>query len=68
MHSTTGKKDYRGDIEAFAVYSPALDRVYILPVEEVGTGTGFLRLDPPKNNQSRGIRYASQYELKKTGV
>ena len=62
-HKATGKRDYRGDIEAFAVYSPVLDKVYIVPVGEVGTGTGFLRLQAPKNNQTKGIRLAAQYEL-----
>ena len=66
-HKATGKKDYRGDIEMFSVYSPALDKVYLVPVDVVGTGTGFLRLDAPRNNQVKGIRLAEDFELKTYG-
>ena len=62
-HLAAGKRDYRGQIEAFAVYSPDLDEVFIVPVDEVGTGTGILRIEPPKNGQMKGVRMAKDYIL-----
>lgn len=61
----TGKtKNYRGDVEFFAVYSPELDAVYVVPVGDVGTKLGFLRIAPPGNNQVKRIRLASDYEFR----
>lgn len=57
------KKGYRGQIEMFAVYSPDLDKVYLVPVDVVGEKGATLRIDPPSNNQTKGVRYASEFEL-----
>jgi hypothetical protein len=63
-NSTEPRQGYRGQIEAFAVYSPDLDKVYIVPVEDVAQVDGSLRVDPVKNGQAKRIRFASDYELK----
>ena len=54
---------YHGEADLFAVYCPQNGRVYVLPVSEAGTGTVTLRLSPPRNNQTSGVRWAKDYEL-----
>ena len=55
---------YRGQAELFGVYCPETDSVYLVPVEDVGTSWGSLRIEPTQNNQSKKIRWASDYELR----
>lgn len=57
------RRHYRGDVEYFAVYSPDLDKAYLIPVDHVGTSQATLRLAPAKNNNQHGIRMAQDYEL-----
>jgi len=56
--------DYRGDADVFAVYCPDTNGVYLVPVDEVGTREGSLRVEPTRNNQSCGIRWAREFELR----
>jgi hypothetical protein len=59
------KITYRGDADAFGVYCPALDSVYIVPVEDVPkTSEGRLRVDRPRNRQNGAVRWAAAYELR----
>jgi len=60
-HRGRGQSDYKGQCELFAIYSPELDRVYVVPVDEVGRQECVLRLDAPKNGQLKGIRFAKDY-------
>jgi hypothetical protein len=55
---------YRGRVDMFGVYCPPLDTVYLVPVSDVGQREGRLRVEPARNNQASGIRWAQQYELK----
>lgn len=57
-------RDYRGAADLFGVYCPETDGVYLVPVECVGRNSGYLRVEPTKNNQAQGIRWASDYEVK----
>lgn len=61
--STTGQVHvgYRGEVEAFGVYCPELGLVYLVPIDHVPLREARLRLEPPLNNQQRGIRWASDY-------
>lgn len=65
-HRGKGWKDYIGQADVFGVYVPELDRVYMVPVTAVPTQGAFLRLEPPKNGQTQGIRFAADYEFKPT--
>ena len=56
-------RDYRGEIDLFAVYCEALDRLYAVPVEVVPDGECSLRVDKPANNQERSIRWARDFEV-----
>jgi hypothetical protein len=58
-----GRKAYRGQADYFAVYCPALEQSYLIPVEQVGKTNAMLRLLPTKNNQEKKIRWAKDYEL-----
>jgi prevent-host-death family protein len=52
------------EIDAVAAYCQALDRVYLLPAEEIaGRSAIFLRVGPPKNAQRAAINWADQYSL-----
>ena len=48
----------------FAVLNPDDDKVYLIPVSEVGVTDVSLRLAPTLNNQTQGVRWAEFYLLK----
>jgi hypothetical protein len=67
-HSTDhgrGPLDYRGRADLFGVYVQELDRVFVVPVDECPPNYGWLRLEPTKNNQRRGIRLAEDYSFER---
>ena len=59
----TLRRGYRGEADFFGVYCPAINRVYLVPVEDVPVNEARLRLTRPKNNQKAAIRWASDYEI-----
>lgn len=63
--SNTGnkRKDYRGDVDEFGVYSAALGQVYLVPVNHVPATQACLRLEPTRNGQGHGVRWAANYLL-----
>ncbi len=61
--TTNAKRDYRGQIEYFAVYSPDTDKVYLIPVDHVGVTNVRIRLVPTGNKQEKNVRWAKDYEL-----
>ena len=64
-HRGRGRQSYRGQVDLFAVYCPHNERVYLVPAEECGAIMGTLRVEPPRNGQARGIRWACDYELRR---
>jgi hypothetical protein len=56
-------RGYRGEIEIFLVYCPEIDQIYAVPVDEASTCETYLRVDPAQNGQTKGIRWARDYEL-----
>lgn len=56
-------RHYRGQCDYFAVYNEKLNKVYLIPIDEVGTNQAKLRLLPTKNKQEKDIRWARDYEL-----
>ena len=57
-------RDYLGQIDFFAVYCPETSGVYLIPIDEAPLRTaGSLRIDPPRNNQRKYIRFAADYEI-----
>lgn len=62
-------RDYLGEIDFWAVYCPETSGVYLIPIEAASLrGRGSLRVDPPRNNQSRRIRFAADYEIARVAV
>jgi PD-(D/E)XK nuclease superfamily protein len=58
------RRAYHGEVDFFAVYCPETTGVYLLPIEDLPMRSrGYLRVDPPRNNQRKRIRPASQYEI-----
>ncbi len=57
-------ESYRGQIDFFGVYCHERQAVYLVPVDHVPDVAAHLRLSPPRNGQSKGIRWASDYLLR----
>lgn len=58
------KMSYKGLADLFAVLNPEDDRVYLVPVEDVGVTDVSLRLKPTLNGQSQRVRWAELYLLR----
>ncbi len=68
-HSKELSRAYFGEIEFFAVYCRETNGVYLVPIDDVQTRShAKLRVDPPRNNQRRRIRFAADYEIAKVSV
>jgi hypothetical protein len=58
------KRDYQGQIDYFAVFCPETRQSYLVPIADVTTRySAVLRIDPPRNNQRIGVRFAADYEI-----
>lgn len=52
------------EIDAIGAYSPELRRCFLLPIGVTAGMSGIhLRLEPSRNNQARGIRWAEDYRF-----
>lgn len=56
-------RDYREDIDLFAAYCPQLEKIYLVPVADAASRHCYLRIEPTQNGQTKGIRWAADYEL-----
>lgn len=56
------KRDYKGDIDIFLVYSYEMDKVYKISIEDVGVSSTKLRVETPKKI-TETIKWAKNYEL-----
>ena len=58
------RRSYHGQVDFFAVYCPDNGEVYFVPIEDLQThSSAMLRLEPTRNGQRRGVRYAAPYRL-----
>jgi PD-(D/E)XK endonuclease len=57
------RRGYAGEVDAFAVWCPQNQQAYLVPVEDLATGIGTLRVEATGNHQRRGIRWATDYML-----
>ena len=57
------RKGYKGEADYFGVYSPDMEKVYLVPVDDAPDGVANLRLEATKNNQQKGVRWAKDYEI-----
>ena len=58
-----GRQGYQGQIDYFAVYSPDLDKVYLILIDHAGASDMTLRLTMPEGRNQQGIKMAADYEL-----
>jgi hypothetical protein len=56
-------RSYRGDVDLFGVYCAATGQVYLVPIADVPEKAASLRVVPPRNGQTRGIRWAKDYVI-----
>ncbi len=65
LDSTTRNSQipYYGQIDYFAVYCPQNNGYYLIPVDHAPSNRCHMRVEPPKNNQMKNIRWARDYEL-----
>ena len=56
-------QDYEGDIDYFVTTTSLCDETYLVPVEDASKNEMVLRTEPTKNNQSKGINWATEYRL-----
>jgi hypothetical protein len=57
-------RDYVGDVDLLLVYCPETQGLFAVPIADLPPGGGAsLRVDPTRNKQSVGIRWAHDYEL-----
>lgn len=64
-HRTAGKKrNYKGQVDYFAVYSSTTFMVYLIPISDISHGGSMkLRIEPTRNNQEKRINWAKDYIL-----
>ncbi len=63
------RRDYRGQIDYFAVFCPETRRSYLIPIAEVPLKRqARLRVHPARNNQQLGIRFAADFEIRQPGI
>lgn len=60
---TYKRENYKGQIEIFLVYCPQLDKIYEIDVNINSNTDVSLRVDPCKNNQSKLINWAKDFEI-----
>lgn len=66
QRDTKERTTYRGSADFFGVYCPSTGKSYLVPVKDVGINEALLRLEPAKNGQATGVRWARDYEIKTT--
>jgi hypothetical protein len=63
------RRDYKDEIDDFAVFCPELGAVYLVPIDDVSARTSaLLRIDPPRNGQLINVRFAAPYEIARIEV
>ena len=58
-----GPQSYRGLADIFGIYFPPARSVFLVPIDGVAEFEGRLRLEEPRNNQRRGVRFAADYAI-----
>jgi PD-(D/E)XK endonuclease len=52
------------EVDAIIAFSPELQRCFLIPISEAsGRRALYLRLNPTRNNQAQGIKWARDYDL-----
>jgi hypothetical protein len=56
-------RSYTNEVDLFLIYCPETNGIYAVPIEEVTSSVGALRVEPTANGQAKRIRWARDYEL-----
>ena len=56
-------RSYRGYVDLFGVYCPATKEVYLVPIGDVPDRAAYLRVEPTRNGQEKGVRWAQDYVI-----
>ena len=63
------RRSYTGEVDAFAVYCPDTNGIYLVPIHDLPVERqGAPRVEAPRNNQRRFIRFASDYEIARVNL
>lgn len=62
-HKTVGKRYTEDDFDLFIVYSPYTDKCYLVEWDNLQCAELRLRIDSPKNGQTKGIKWAKDFEI-----
>ena len=56
---------YTGQIDAYGVYCPQTEGIYLVPVTAISTcgAIATLRVTAARNGQTRGVRHAAEYAI-----
>ncbi len=54
---------YDGEVDYFGIYCPDNDKVYLVPISETTSRGCSLRVAAPRNNQSKRVRWAKDFEV-----
>ena len=58
------RRDYHGEVDYFAVFCQETEGVYLVPIGEISTRVvGTLRVEPPRNNQVKHVRWAADFQI-----
>lgn len=63
VHRGGGKRGYAGEADVFAIYSPDLDKIFMIPVENVSLSCVTLRLEPPPSGRMNKVKMAKDFEF-----
>jgi hypothetical protein len=64
MNPGMSRRDYKGQIDYFAVHCFETGWVYLVPIAAMPNKSGgSLRVETPRNNQRRSVRWAADFEL-----
>ena len=58
------KEGYDGQVDVFAVYAPAIEESFVVPIAEAPETTMGLRIEPSKKN-SPNINWADEYSVER---
>ncbi len=56
-------RGYAGQVDLFIVHCPETEKTYVIPAEDVPGARMYLRVEPPRNQQAKRVRWAKEYEL-----
>jgi len=57
------RRSYASSVAFYGVYCPDNGQCYLIPAHDTPTSEMSLRLEAPKNNQQKKVRWAREYQL-----